>query len=57
MDNDRWNEWAGMWTEYNKMKHEQWSAGWRKWDETWTRNWLSTFLFFSLSLTTLLGGK
>ena len=31
----RWNEWDGMWTEGNKMKH-QWSVDWQNWDETWT---------------------
>ena len=25
-----------VWTEGNEMKHEQWSADWWKWDETWT---------------------
>ena len=36
MDCGRWNEWDGLWTEGNKMKHDQWSADWRKWHETWT---------------------
>ena len=36
MDYGRWNEWGGLWTEGNKMKHGQWSVDWRKRDETWT---------------------
>ena len=36
MDYGRWNEWGGLWTEGNIMKHDQWSMDWRKWDETWT---------------------
>ena len=35
MDNGRWNESVGLWTEGNIMKHDQWSVGVRKWDETW----------------------
>ena len=35
MDYGIWNEWDGLWTEGNKIKH-QWSVDWRKWDETWT---------------------
>ena len=26
----------GLWTEENKVQHDQWSVDWRKWDETWT---------------------
>ena len=36
MDCGRWNDWDGLWTEGNKMKHDQWSVDWRKWDEAWT---------------------
>ena len=25
MDCGRWNEWDGLWTEGNKMKHKEWS--------------------------------
>ena len=35
MDYGRWNEWVGLWTEGNIMKHDQWSVDLRKWDETW----------------------
>ena len=38
MDYGRWNEWDGLCTEGNKIKHDQWSVDWRKWDETWTMN-------------------
>ena len=38
MDYDRRNEWDGLLTKGNKIKHEQWSVNWRKWDETWTMN-------------------
>ena len=31
-----------------KMKHDQWSVDWRKWDETWT--------LYSLSLMILQAG-
>ena len=27
-------------TEGNKMKHEQWSIDWRKWNETWTMKYV-----------------
>ena len=33
-----WNEWDGLWTEGNKMKHDQWSVDRRKLDETYTMN-------------------
>ena len=36
MDYGRWNEWDGLWTERNEMKHEQWNVDWRKWDEQWS---------------------
>ena len=36
IDYGRLNEWFGLSTEGNKMKHEQWSVYWSKWDETWT---------------------
>ena len=32
MDYGRWNEWDGLWTEGNKMKHNQLSVDWMKWD-------------------------
>ena len=35
MDYGKWNEWDELWTEWNEMKHEQWSVEWRKRDETW----------------------
>ena len=38
IDYVRWNEWGGMWTEGNEMKHEQRNLEWKKWDETWTMN-------------------
>ena len=34
-DYGRWKEWDGLWTEGNKMKHNQYSLDWRKWDKTW----------------------
>ena len=30
----RWNINNEVRTEGNEMEHEQWSANWRKWDET-----------------------
>ena len=30
MDYGRWNEWDGLWTEGNKMRHDQWTVDRRK---------------------------
>ena len=29
-------EWDGLWQMKHKMKREQWSVDWKKWDETRT---------------------
>ena len=44
------------WTEVNKMKHEQWSVDWRKWDKNMI-NEVDDVTFHSLSLTTLQAGQ
>ena len=36
IDYGRWNEWDGCGLKEIKMKHDQWSVDWRKWNETWT---------------------
>ena len=36
MNYNRWDEWDGLLTEGNKIKHEQWNADWRKIGDTWT---------------------
>ena len=41
MDYGRWNEWDGVLTEGNKMKH-QWVVDWRKWDKTWIMKFAKT---------------
>ena len=34
-------EWDGLWHMKHKMKREQWSVDWKKWDETRTMKcWL-----------------
>ena len=65
VDYDRWNEWDGLSTDGNEMKHDLWCVDWRKWDEAWTmkygltemrwnmNNEVNNVTFFSLSLTTL----
>ena len=36
IDYGRWNEWDGCGLKEIKMKHDQWSVDWRKWNETLT---------------------